>query len=56
VLSDFAKADQSLMRDIIDAVCEALPILVEGDDAGFMTKVALIQPPPKPARAATDAG
>ncbi len=56
VLSDFAKADQSLMREIIDAVCEALPILVEGDDAGFMTKVALIRPPPKPARAATDTG
>ena len=56
VLSDFAKADQPLMRDIIDAVCEALPILVDGDDAGFMTKVALLCPPPKPAAAETDAG
>ncbi len=60
VLSDIAKADQPLMRDVVDAVCEALPILVDGDDAGFMTKVALICPPPKPAKpagsAATEAG
>ncbi len=53
VLSDIAKADQPLMHDIVDAVCEALPILVDGDDAGFMTKVALLCPPPKPASAAT---
>ena len=56
VLSDFAKAEQPMMRDIVDAVCEALPILVEGDDGGFMTKVALICPPPKPAAASTEAG
>ncbi len=56
VLSDFAKAEQPIMRDIVDAVCEALPILVEGDDGGFMTKVALICPPPKPAAASTEAG
>ncbi len=53
VLSDIAKADLPLMRDIVDAVCEALPILVDGDDPGFMTKVALICPPPKSAKAAT---
>ncbi len=49
VLSDIAKVDLPLMREVVDAVCEALPILVDGDDAGFMTKVALICPPPKPA-------
>ena len=53
VLSDIAKADLPVMREIIDAVCEALPILVDGDDAGFMTKVALICPPPKPAGSAS---
>ncbi len=56
VLSDFAKTDQPLMRDVVDAVCEALPILVAGDDAGFMTKVALIRPPPKPRSADCEAG
>ncbi len=57
VLSDIAKADLPLMRDIVDAVCEALPILVDGDDAGFMTKIALICPPPKrDAATATEAG
>ena len=49
VLSNIAKVDLPLMREVVDAVCEALPILVDGDDAGFMTKVALICPPPKPA-------
>ena len=53
VLSDIAKADLPLMREVVDAVCQALPILVEGDDAGFMTKVALICPPPKQAGPAT---
>ncbi len=56
VLSDFAKTDQPVMRDVVDAVCEALPILVAGDDAGFMTKVALICPPPKPQSAKPGAG
>ena len=53
VLSDIAKVDLPLMLEVVDAVCEALPILVDGDDAGFMTKVALIRPPPKPAGPAT---
>jgi len=55
VLSDFAKAELPLIQDIVDAVCEALPIPVEGDDSGFMTKVALLCPPPKPASATTEA-
>jgi PTH1 family peptidyl-tRNA hydrolase len=50
VLSDFAKAERSLFHDVIDAVCDALPILVEGDDAAFMTRVALLCPPPKAAK------
>ena len=39
---------------LVDAVAEAMPLLVADDAAGFMTRVALIlrPPPPKPSRAA----
>jgi hypothetical protein len=37
---------------LIDAIAEALPLLITDDAPGFMTKVALIlrPPPPKPPR------
>ena len=50
VLSDFAKSEIDLVETMIDAVVEAMPMLIEGDDAGFMTKVALLCPTAKPAR------
>lgn len=50
VLSDFAKSETARVEAMIEAVAEALPLLVAGDDAGFMTKVALLCPTPKPAR------
>ncbi len=57
VLHDFAKADRAWIGPLLDAMAEALPMLVAGDDAGFMTRVALICPPPKKAgAAATEAG
>ena len=42
------------MAPLVDAVAEALPLLVKDDVPGFMTKVALIlkPPPPKPPRPA----
>ena len=30
----------------IDAVADAVPYLIEGDDVGFMTRVAYLAPPP----------
>ncbi len=48
VLSDFHKSEIDDVRGVVDAIAEALPILVEGDEAGFMTRVALNHPPPKP--------
>jgi PTH1 family peptidyl-tRNA hydrolase len=48
VLSDFHKSERNEALAVVHAVAEALPILVEGDEAGFMTRVALIHPPPKP--------
>ncbi len=50
VLKDFAKQDKVWLDPLLDAIAESLPLLVagEGEDAGadFMTKVALLAPPP----------
>ena len=52
VLSDFAKADQPVMARVVDAIAEAIPILVAGDEGAFMSRVALLifPPPPKTPR------
>lgn len=54
VLQDFPQADQPWVEKLVDAVAEAIPLLVAGDANGFMNKVTLTlnPPPPKPARAA----
>ncbi|HSO48828.1 MAG TPA: aminoacyl-tRNA hydrolase [Rhizobiaceae bacterium] len=41
VLGDFAKADAQWLDPLMDAVAEHFPLLVKGDDATFMNKVAL---------------
>ncbi|PPR12086.1 MAG: Peptidyl-tRNA hydrolase [Alphaproteobacteria bacterium MarineAlpha11_Bin1] len=46
VLSDFSKAEKAWVDRTIEAIAEALPIAVNGDDAGFMTRVAYLAPPP----------
>ena len=50
VLHDFTKAERRIAGELIDAVAEALPLLVGGDDNRFMTKVSqtMNPPPPKP--------
>ena len=58
VLSDFRKTDRDWVEKTIDAVAEAMPVLIEGDEAGFMTRYAVLNPPPKkpkPAKPKTDA-
>jgi PTH1 family peptidyl-tRNA hydrolase len=54
VLQNFAAEDLLWLPPLLDAVAEALPLLVAEDASGFMTKVALIlkPPPPKPPRPA----
>lgn len=54
VLHDFAKADSEWLSPLLDAVADCFPLLVKGDDAGFMTRVAMLTKPvpTKPARAA----
>ncbi len=48
VLHDFAKAERAQVDTIVDAVAEAILALAEGDESGFMNKVALRVNPPKP--------
>ena len=48
VLSDFAKADKVWLGTLIDAVAEYLPLLVDGQDANFQSKVHLAVNPPPP--------
>ena len=48
VLHDFAKGEQAWLEPLLEAVAEELPRLVDGDDGGFMSRVAHRTAPPKP--------
>jgi peptidyl-tRNA hydrolase, PTH1 family len=47
VLQNFTAADTNWVTPLVDAVAEAMPVLIADDPAGFMNKVALILKPPK---------
>ena len=51
VLGDFSKSDRDWVERTVDAIAEAAAILLDGDDAAFTTKVALILKPPKKSKA-----
>ena len=55
VLRDFAKTEQDWVERLIDAVATHFPPLIEGDDAGFMPRVARDARPPVPSPKAEDA-
>ena len=48
VLRNFAKADRAWLETILEAIAENFDLIVEGDDAAFMSKVALAINPPRP--------
>jgi len=53
VLGDFSKADREWLDPLLDAIADAAPMLVAGDDSGFMNRVSLAvqgkaSPPRKP--------
>lgn len=50
VLHDFAKADEAWLTPLLDSVATHLPVLVKGNEGGFMNKVTLDIAPPKPAK------
>lgn len=47
VLGDFSKADRDCVERTVEAIAEAVPVLLEGEDAAFTTKVAIILKPPE---------
>jgi peptidyl-tRNA hydrolase, PTH1 family len=53
VLQNFDAEEMVWLVPLLDAVADALPVLIADDAPGFMSKVALIlkPPPPKPPRA-----
>ena len=46
VLQNFSKNDVDWLKPLVDAMVEAAPLLAKDDDAGFMSKVALLLKPP----------
>jgi PTH1 family peptidyl-tRNA hydrolase len=48
VLQNFTKEDEGWVAPLVDAVAEAIPLLVEGNEQGFMNRVALLLNPPRP--------
>ena len=48
VLSDFAKADQNWLDDLLRGICDGAALLADGDAGKFMNAVALRVNPPKP--------
>ena len=48
VLMDFFKEERPEVQAVIDAVAEAIPLMIAGDDGRFMNKVSVILNPPPP--------
>lgn len=48
VLQNFTAEEMKWVTPLIEAVAEAMPILIADDPAAFMSKVALILKPPRP--------
>lgn len=48
VLKDFAKAERPWVDTLVDAVATHFPLLVDGNDGAFMSKVADAVTPPRP--------
>ena len=53
VLSNFGTSDRTWLDPTLDAIVDAFPLLMAGDASAFMSRVALLAPPPgsSPARA-----
>jgi len=47
VLSDFTNAEMNWVEKLVDAAANAVPLLLAGDKADYMTRVAFLAPAPK---------
>ncbi len=54
VLMDFFKEEHGQVQAMLDAVTDAIPLMIAGDDGRFMNKVNLAINPPPPKKAASD--
>jgi peptidyl-tRNA hydrolase, PTH1 family len=54
VLQNFSKDDIAWLKPLVDAMVQAAPLLAADDDAGYMSKVALLTKPPVPKPKAKD--
>ncbi|MEE8202120.1 MAG: aminoacyl-tRNA hydrolase, partial [Alphaproteobacteria bacterium] len=54
VLHAFAKADNEWIEPLLSAVADSLPLLVSGDDGGFMNRVNVLMRPSKPKKIDSD--
>ncbi len=50
VLKDFAKSDKDWLEPLLDSIADHIGMALDGDDAGFLNKVALDTKPEKPAK------
>jgi len=48
VLQNFSKDDIGWLKPLMEAMVVSAPLLAKDDDAGFMSRVALLTAPPKP--------
>jgi len=48
VLQNFSKDDIGWLKPLVEAMVVSAPLLAKDDDAGFMSRVALLTKPPKP--------
>ena len=48
VLANFSDPDHAWLDPVLDAIDAAMPFLLDGDPSRFMTRVALLAPPPSP--------
>ena len=46
VLSNFGTSDRAWLTATLDAIVDAFPLLMAGDASAFMSRVALLAPPP----------
>ncbi len=54
VLDNFSKEDILWLKPLVMAMVDAAPLLAKDDDAGFMSKVAVLLQPPKPKKKDTE--
>src|SRR3954471_4660716 len=54
VLMDFFKEEHAQVQAVLDAVTDAIPLMIAGDDGRFMNKVSVTLNPPPPKKAKSE--